>query len=325
MGEFQRIHVSLVLRMSSANKLVLDALGANGVAAVIGGSMGGMAVLEWALCTEPGYIHTLVPIATAADHSAWGIAWAEAQRQCIVLDSRYNRGLYDPIPEGQPAGGLSAARTVAMLTYRSGLSFEQRFARDLHCSSNESSSTSCEPSPADSPQQSECKDHPPVVIQDRSPFDTAPVFAAQNYLQYQGQKFIRRFDANCYLHLLTKLDSHDVLLGRVNELADSHPDDRLTSVLSKAPPEALVFSVASDGLFLRAEQTRLADCLPNAKLHLLQSTDGHDGFLLEFDEINRVIPEYVKEKCAWVFEGEPYIPDDDDIAVRQKESVGEQW
>lgn len=323
MRQFQKIDVLLVLTPCSANKLVLDALGVRGVAAVMGGSMGGMAVLEWALCTEPGYVHTLIPIATAANHSAWGISWAEAQRQCILLDSRYNNGLYDPVPEGQPVGGLSAARTVAMLTYRSGLSFEQRFGRKLHGSKSRGSSDASPPLPVDSPQRSS---PPPVVFQDRPPFETNPVFAAQNYLQYQGDKFIRRFDANCYLHLLTKLDSHDVTLGRTSLLTDLDEDEVLTSVLSKAPPGALVFGVESDGLFLLPEQTRLAKCLPGANLHLLQSTDGHDGFLLEFKEMNDKIVQYLKEKCAWVFEGEPYIAAVDEMAHRKaNDGVGEQW
>lgn len=285
--------------------------------------MGGMAALEWALCTEPGYIHALIPIATAPNHSAWGISWAEAQRQCILLDSRYEGGLYNPVPEGQPVGGLSAARTVAMLTYRSGLSFEQRFARGLHVSKGRDLANASPPPPVDSPQNSS---PPPVVFQDRPPFDSNPVFAAQSYLRYQGDKFIRRFDANCYLHLLTKLDSHDVTLGRTSLLRDSDEDEVLTSVLSKAPTGALVLGVASDGLFLPAEQTRLAKSLPDASLHLLQSTDGHDGFLLEFDEMNREIVQYLKKKCAWAFEGEPYLAALDAMADdKADDGVGEQW
>lgn len=75
-----------------AHKLVLDALGVHSVAAVVGGSMGGMSTLEWPLCTPMGYVNAIIPIATSADHSAWGISWAEAQKQCIYADSNYQDG-----------------------------------------------------------------------------------------------------------------------------------------------------------------------------------------------------------------------------------------
>lgn len=88
--------------MHRAHKYVLDALGVQSVAAVIGGSMGGMTTLEWPLCTAPGYVKSIIPIATAADHSAWGISWAETQRQCIYSDPKFDDGYYDPLPEGNP-------------------------------------------------------------------------------------------------------------------------------------------------------------------------------------------------------------------------------
>lgn len=75
-----------------AHKLVLDALGVQSLAAVVGGSMGGMLALEWPLCTPVGYVNAIIPIATSADHSAWGISWAQAQKQCIYADSNYQDG-----------------------------------------------------------------------------------------------------------------------------------------------------------------------------------------------------------------------------------------
>ncbi|KAF8664339.1 hypothetical protein AX16_000760, partial [Volvariella volvacea WC 439] len=107
------------------HKLVLDHLGVHSVAVVIGGSMGGMAVLEWPLCTPPGYVKHVIPLATSARHSAWCISWGEAQRQSIYSDPGYLNGYY----QKQPASGLAAARMSALLTYRSRDSFESRFGR----------------------------------------------------------------------------------------------------------------------------------------------------------------------------------------------------
>src|SRR6266404_5556100 len=107
------------------HKLVLDHLGVSSVAVIIGGSMGGMTVLEWPLCTEKGYVRQIIPIATSVRHSAWCISWGEAQRQSIYSDPEYADGYYTT----QPVSGLSAARMTALLTYRSRDSFESRFGR----------------------------------------------------------------------------------------------------------------------------------------------------------------------------------------------------
>ena len=107
------------------HKLVLDHLGVSSVAVAIGGSMGGMAILEWPLCTPAGYVRQIIPMATSARHSAWCISWGEAQRQSIYSDPAYEDGYYI----SQPASGLAAARMAALLTYRSRDSFESRFGR----------------------------------------------------------------------------------------------------------------------------------------------------------------------------------------------------
>ena len=110
------------------HKMVLDDLGVRQVAAVIGGSLGGMFVLEWAYLGAQ-YVRCVVPIATSSRHSAWGISWGEAQRQSIYADPKYEDGYYpfdDP-----PVTGLGAARMSALLTYRSRNSFEARFGRNM--------------------------------------------------------------------------------------------------------------------------------------------------------------------------------------------------
>ncbi|KAI0887242.1 homoserine O-acetyltransferase [Annulohypoxylon maeteangense] len=275
-----------------AHKHVLDALGVRSVAAVIGGSMGGMTTLEWPLCTAPGFVRSILPIATAADHSAWGISWAEAQRQCIYSDPRFDDGYYTPRPEGQPSAGLAAARMVAMLTYRSCMSFDERFGRKPPRQQQQKPRAVTEP-PLDLPRTE-------VPTADTVPGDARehrkgwaarrdPSFSAQGYLHYQGQKFIQRFDANCYLHITNKMDAHDVTLGRTPTPVSNHDDTALREVLAAVPAGALVVSVETDALFLPEQQERLANCLPEATLAMLRSSDGHDGFLLEFEQLTTLI------------------------------------
>ncbi|KAJ7306297.1 Alpha/Beta hydrolase protein [Mycena albidolilacea] len=108
-------------------------LGVRRVAAVIGGSMGGMTALEWPLCAPPEFMQRIVVLASSARHSAWCIAWGESQRQSIYSDPAYRRGYYYEVEGGeQPRNGLAAARMCALLTYRSRDSCERRFGRKVH-------------------------------------------------------------------------------------------------------------------------------------------------------------------------------------------------
>ncbi|KAJ3540946.1 hypothetical protein NMY22_g4096 [Coprinellus aureogranulatus] len=214
------------------HKLVLDALGVKSVGVVIGGSMGGMAVLEWPLCSPPGYVRHIIPLATSARHSAWCISWGEAQRQSIYSDPQYEDGFYT----SQPASGLAAARMSALLTYRSRDSFESRFGRKAQTSFKGNSVSSLTPpaSPRTSSDnslvlhndglrypKSKLPEHTRSNSQDASaapsPANPPQIFSAQGYLRYQGEKFIKRFDANCYIHITRKLDTHDIARGRVED------------------------------------------------------------------------------------------------------------
>ncbi|MCJ1226942.1 hypothetical protein MMC12_003597 [Toensbergia leucococca] len=322
--------------------MVLDALGVQSVAAVVGGSMGGMAALEWPLCTPIGYVKTIFPIATSADHSAWGISWAEAQRQCIYADPKYEDGYYEAIPANQPSTGLAAARMVAMLTYRSCVSFDNRFGRKPPPRTEKK--TSRKPKSDLSPTNQNGSDLAQNPKDDafRSPkrariesltngakklIDRTqpPIYSAQGYLQYQGEKFIRRFDANCYIHLTRKMDSHDVTSDRVDmETRDGDSESRdeaVTQALKAVPPRALVVSIETDTLFHPEQQVRLARCLPDATLAVLKSMDGHDGFLLEFEALNDLILERLHERCAWVYDGRPLIESNGSGVVSVQDSV----
>ncbi|KAL9065840.1 MAG: hypothetical protein Q9161_007948 [Pseudevernia consocians] len=299
-----------------AHKLVLDALGVQSLAAVVGGSMGGMSALEWPLCTPVGYVNAIIPIATSADHSAWGISWAEAQKQCIYADSNYQDGFYDVA--SQPTSGLAAARMVAMLTYRSSVSFDKRFGRkalpkrkslpnaneNLADSGNGVNGISQNPK-CDAFRSSNCaRIEASNGTQTPTHRTRSPVFSAQGYLKYQGDKFIRRFDANCYINLTNKMNTHDLTRDRIVKGEETDEvDEAFTEVLKAVPPKALVVSVDTDNLFEPEQQVRLAKYLPNATLSTIRSEDGHDGFLLEFEVLDGLISERLKEVCSWVYKG----------------------
>lgn len=275
------------------HKLVLDHLGVSSVAVVVGGSMGGMTVLEWSLCTPKGYVRRIIPIATSACHSAWCISWGEAQRQSIYSDPEYADGYYTK----QPASGLAAARMTALLTYRSRDSFESRFGRTPHPpvtaqsvdSQPHSPPSVTAPSDALAAHNDGLRNVRARVPPSGSSTSTRPaLFSAQSYLRYQGDKFVARFDANCYIHITRKLDSHDISRGR------GSPEQ----VLAQLPASALVIGVETDGLFMLSEQREIAAGIPSAELVVIQSQDGHDGFLLEFEQINTHILRFLKQEFS---------------------------
>ena len=265
------------------HKLVLDHLGVSSVAVVIGGSMGGMTVLEWPLCTPKGYVRHIIPIATSARHSAWCISWGEAQRQSIYSDPGYADGYYST----QPAAGLAAARMTALLTYRSRDSFESRFGRTPQRTAEVITPPR---SPRTTPVDALAAHNDGLRSITTTPkppsASPVPVFSAQSYLRYQGNKFVARFDANCYIHITRKLDTHDVTRGRGS----------LDDVLEQLPERALVIGIETDGLFMLSEQREIAAGIPNAELIVIKSQDGHDGFLLEFEQINTHILRFLKRE-----------------------------
>lgn len=347
----------------SLHKLLLDELGIKQVAAVIGGSMGGMLVLEWAYFGKD-YVRCIVPIATSSRHSAWGISWGEAQRQSIYADPKYDDGYYtfdDP-----PSAGLGAARMSALLTYRSRNSFESRFGRNIPdaskkqtISENQRPPTASEdhwaihndghkptrpigsrlgssaptppreisPTPtnksnavsiaasivasqtytaasslsssdkpcADSSAFADPQFHGATINLPPSPPSrqrggTSYYYSAQSYLRYQGSKFVKRFDSNCYIAITRKLDTHDVSRGRTDS-----SQDPITAALAMIEQPTLVLGIESDGLFTFAEQEEIARGIPNARLEKIESPEGHDAFLLQFEQVNRHILGFLEE------------------------------
>ena len=159
--------------MVHVQRLLLAGLGIERVKLVVGASLGGMQVLEWGFL-YPDVVQALMPMGASGRHSSWCIGQSEAQRQAIFADRDWNDGWYDV--DHPPAKGLSAARMMAMCTYRSFENFQLRFGREY---------------------QQEGK-----------------AFKVESYLHHQGRKLVERFDANTYITLTRAMDLHDLSRGR---------------------------------------------------------------------------------------------------------------
>jgi homoserine O-acetyltransferase len=252
---------------NSIHQKVLNLLGVRSIHCVIGGSLGGMQALEWALLGKY-YVRSVVLIATTARQRPWAIAWAETQCATIKADAKFQGGCYGDDP---PVEGLAAARMSAMLSYRTHASFEKRFGR------SQANANGTKPLFREVVRNSVPGDHYR---------DEDGTFSARSYLRYQGEKFNARFDANCYLHLLDKIDFHDITRGRCEDLSDS---DAMKEVLGQIQQLALVVGVPTDGLYPLSEQVELLEGMPNATFATLESDDGHDGFLLEGEQLNDLL------------------------------------
>lgn len=140
-------------------------------------------------------------------------------------------------------------------------------------------------------------------------------FSAQSYLRYQGEKFIKRFDANCYIAITRKLDTHD--LSRHCE--DPESEDPLKDALAQIEQPALVLGIESDGLFTYGEQQEIAHGIPNARLEKIDSSEGHDAFLLQFEQVNQYILGFLHEALPDIMSRTPQT---DQLSGDVAEAVG---
>jgi homoserine O-acetyltransferase len=220
---------------------LLDHLKVREVKLAVGGSMGAMQAMEF--CLLDHRVQRAVFMAAGLKHSAWAISWNHLQRQAIQNDPAWKNGQYDP--RFAPSEGLSLARQIAMLSYRSFSDYEEKFGRRT--------------------QESLI---PPSTL--------APYFQAESYLNYQGRKMVSRFDARAYYYLTLALDSHDVLRGRSFSAKE---------VLSRISIPVLVLGIDSDVLYPIEEQKEIAELLPQGRFGGISSKHGHDAFLIEFDQV----------------------------------------
>lgn len=291
-------------------KLILDSLGVDKIACVIGGSMGGMAALEYSSTYQnTGYVKSIIALATAARALAWCISWNETQRQCIFNDPNYDDGYYHETPGLRPNSGLSAARMAALLTYRLRNSFETRFGRKLPASVGIGKGASVESDNIRLPRNKDeenwlmhnegARSSRQVSTQSlqaqNTPDKPQTYFTAQSYLRYQGDKFVARFDANCYISISRKLDTHDITRGHI-EFDENDEVDRLPEYLHTLTLPHLVIGIKSDGLFTYGEQQLLGAHLPDNELKTLESPEGHDAFLLDFEIIDQYCREFLHSK-----------------------------
>ena len=237
---------------------VADHLGVDSWLAVVGGSMGGMQVLEWGVMF-PDRVRVIAPIATTLAASAQQVAWSAVGRTALALDPRFRGGdYYDAKPGDGPFAGLAIARSVAQITYRSAEVFDGRFARDL--------------------------------VDPRSVFGHWDRFQVESYLDYHGEKLVRRFDANTYLILNRTMDLHDLARDR---------GSMESAIRRLAHLPALTLSISSDVLYPTAQQAAIRDAIRAAggrcDHHVIQSPDGHDGFLLAARQVGSHLAGFLRE------------------------------
>jgi homoserine O-acetyltransferase len=176
--------------MVRAQAMLITELGIERLFAVVGGSMGGMQVLQWA-ASFPDRVFAAVPIATAAHHSAQNIAFNEVSRQAIAADPDFAGGRYAE-HEAVPARGLAVARMMAHITYLSEAALTRKFGRKLRGGD--------------------------------TLFDD--VFEVESYLRHQGSSFVRRFDANAYLTITRAMDWFDLAADHDGDLARAFAGSR---------------------------------------------------------------------------------------------------
>ena len=212
--------------MVQAHIILRKHLGIEKINTIIGGSMGGYQVIEWAL-TEPSIFENMVLVATGAQESAWGIAIHTAQRLAIETDLTWKE-------HNQTAGanGLKAARAIGMLTYRNYDAFVKTQTDDEHKLDN---------------------------------------FKASSYINYQGEKLVKRFNAYSYWILTKSMDSHNIARNR----------GKLEDVLKSIKIKTTIIGISSDHLCPVNEQKIMAQNIQNSKFIEIDSPYGHDGFLIE--------------------------------------------
>ena len=241
-----------------AQAKVADHLGINKWHAIIGGSMGGMQVLEWG-AMFPERASRIAPVATSLAASAQQIAWSAVGRATIALDPRWREGnYYEAVPGDGPHAGLATARAIAQIHYRSDTSFQARFGRDL--------------------------------VDKDSLFGLWDRFEVESYLDYHGEKLIRRFDANSYLVLNRAMDTHDISRGRGS----------LENAARRIRAKVATASISTDILYPPHQQQEIQKVIQSVggscSYEEIEDPNGHDGFLLAAAEIGGIFKKFLEDK-----------------------------
>ena len=248
--------------MVAAQKALVDHLGVTRLLSVVGGSMGGMQVLEWSV-RYPDMVYSAVPLATTMRHSALNIAFHEVARQAIMADPNWRGGDYyaSAASSGDdaagPALGLSIARMIGHITYLSDEAMRLKFGRRL---------------------------------QDRDAFsfcfnEELPDFQVESYLRHQGRKFVQRFDANSFLYITKAADYFDLGLA--------HGGGSAVEAFSRARARYLVVSFSSDWLYPTAASREMVQAMKKSGRDVsfceINADCGHDAFLLRNERLSGLV------------------------------------
>ena len=244
--------------MVNAQKKLVEHLGVKQLFAVAGGSMGGMQVLQWTV-SYPEMVKKAIAIATTASSTPQQIAFGAIGRKAITDDPKWNEGNY--YGKEIPAQGLALARMIGHITYLSDASMQKKFGRV---------------------QQDEEGKNDEESKQDEEGIDRFPNYQVESYLNYQGDTFTKRFDANSYLYITKAVDFFD--LSRNGSLIEG---------FSGVTAKYLVISITSDWLYPPYQSQEIVSALiangVDAKYEEIRSQYGHDAFLLEEGQLTYLI------------------------------------
>ncbi|MGA0804787.1 MAG: homoserine O-acetyltransferase MetX [Ilumatobacteraceae bacterium] len=251
-----RFPVITVRDMVRAQVRLADHLNVQRWHSVIGGSMGGMQALEWAI-TYPGRVASLAVVGTCVQSTAQQIAWGAIGRRAIRLDPKWRGGdYYDAAIGDGPWQGLAIARMVAQVTFRSDNVFTDRFGRDLADMDAENNG---------------------IGLWDK--------FEVERYLDHHGDRLIRRFDANSYLLIGKAMDLHDVARGRGG----------LDKAMARITAPTLALGISSDILYPAYQQRQICELVSRngvrANYAEITSPHGHDAFLIDLAAVGAPIRE----------------------------------
>ena len=246
--------------MVRAQKALMDHLGIERLLAVVGGSMGGMQVLEWSL-RYPDMVTAALPLATTTRHSALAIAFNEVARQAIMADPNWRNGNY--YESHKPAMGLAVARMIGHITYLSDAAMRQKFGRRL---------------------------------QDRATlsYDFGADFQVESYLRHQGAKFVERFDANAFLYITKAADYFDLEAQHGRGLAvEAFAKTRARFLVVSFTSDWLYPTYQSRAMVTAMKKNGL-----DVSFCEIEADCGHDAFLIPNPRLSALIKGFLESVSA---------------------------
>ena len=247
--------------MVNAQVRLIDHLGIDKLFAVIGGSMGGMQVLDWAV-RHKERVFAAMPIATAARHSSQNIAFHEVGRQAVMADPDWCRGGY--LQQGRvPEKGLGVARMAAHITYLSEEALHQKFGRNLQ-------------------------------NRDERTFSFDADFQVESYLRHQGSTFVDRFDANAYLYITRAMDYFDIAAAHGDVLANAFRGTRTRFLVVSFTSDWLYPTRESRDIV-----QALNAVAANVSFVEIESNKGHDAFLLNEPEFFATVAGFINAAAQY--------------------------